>query len=426
MPGGKVCDRNGVVLIEVAVDADGGMLLHYPFRAMGAQLLSNLDPDVLPRNGDTLYLTIDTQMQLAAEGALRKIHRGCAVVMDSANGDILAMASVPSFDPNLPDEDVLETDPAEPRRNRALTARTPGATFLPITMLAGLGAGFRNFPHECTGSIPVGGRTMNCWIKGSDLGRHGNQTFQDGMRNSCNTFFYQLGIAAGGEKIRSVAMLLGLGKATGIPVRDEGAGLVAGVEWLRKHRPKDHWTDAHTANTAIGQGYLLATPLQLTAMAATIGNGGSVNQPRLVDRIVHENGTVSRPPSTPAVRLEEAGIGKDDVEIVRQSMMGCVNEPMGNARKAVTPGFLIGGRTGTAQFWSGKDKETITSFIGFAASEKNDYAIGVFVEGAKSGGGVAAPLASKILAGLEVPAANSRFTPLEPAKGSLDFVSSVD
>jgi penicillin-binding protein 2 len=429
LPSGKVCDRNGVVLIEVETDANGGAKLDYPLGALGAQMLRGLDPAVLPRNGDTLHLTIDVQAQLAAENALRKIHRGCAVVMDSMSGDILAMASVPSFDPNNPDLATLEADPTEPLRNRALSANaSPAATFLPITMLAGLAAGLRDFQHECTGVMQVDGRPMRCWINArGNPGAHGKQTFRDGMRNSCNIFFYQLGIAAGPEKICSVAMQLGLGKQTGIPVRDEEAGIVPNTEWLKKHYPKEEWSAGSTARLAIGQGYLLATPLQMTAMAGTIGNGGIVTRPRLIDRIVHADGRVSRPEATKEGGLDEVGILKGDVEVVRKAMIAVVNDSGGTGSRAATPDFVVGGRTGTSQFWRQQTtRDNNTAFVAFAESEKGHYAVGVFVEGAQSGGGVAAPLASKILANLEVPVPPEKLKPLEPAKGSLDFVGSVE
>lgn len=429
LPHGKVCDRNGVVLIEVGADANGAAKLGYPLGALGAQMLRGLDPAVLPRNGDTLHLTIDVQAQLAAENALRKIHRGSAVVMDSTSGDILAMASVPSFDPNNPDLAALAADPTEPLRNRALSANSsPGATFLPVTMLAGLATGLRDFQHECTGVMQVDEGPMRCWINArGNPGAHGKQTFRDGMRNSCNIFFYQLGIAAGSEKICSVAMQLGLGKQTGISVRDEEGGIVPNTEWLKKHYPNEEWSAVSTAMLSIGQGYLLATPLQMTAMAGTIGNGGIITRPRLIDRMVGANGQSSLPETAEERRLDEVGIVPGDVEIVREAMLAVVNEPGGTGQRAATRGFVVGGRTGTSQIWrQHTTRDEITAFVGFAQSENRNFAVGVFVEGAKSGGNVAAPLASQILAALEMPAAAEELKPLEPAKGSLDFILSVD
>lgn len=428
LPRGKVCDRNGVVLIEVGPDAKGGAKLGYPLGALGAQVLRGLDSAVLPRNGDTLHLTIDVQAQLAAENALRRIHRGSAVVMDSVSGDILAMASVPSFDPNNPDLAALEADPTEPLRNRALSANAPpGATFLPVTMLAGLAAGLRDFQHECTGSFDVGQRTvMRCWVASRGEGGHGREGFHEGMRNSCNTFFYSLGIAAGPEKICAVAKQIGLGAKTGIPVRDEQAGLVPDTEWFKKHYPKQEWTDRHTASLGIGMGYILVSPLQMTVVAAAMGNGGKVVRPRLIDRTIGTDGKVNRPEVPEGRGFSEVGVLPSDVEIVHRAMLAVVNESGGSGSKAATPGFSIGGRTGTSQFFRGKDTDTVAGFVAFADSDRGHYAVGVFVEGAQSGGGVAAPLASKILASLEVPVPPEKLKPLEPAKGSLDFVGSVE
>ena len=161
-------------------------------------------------------------------------------------------------------------------------------------------------------------------------------------------------------------------------------------------------------------------------MAATIGQGGTVIKPRLIERIVHQDGTISRPEPIAPPELEEVGIRKEDVAVVRNAMRNSVNESGGNARKAATPGFLVGGRTGTSQIWRNGLRDSVAAFVGFAESEKNHFAFGVFVLGAKSGGGVAAPLASQILAGLEAPVGQNELTPRDPAKGSFDFVESGD
>ena len=419
---GRVCDRNGIVLMEVGKGTEGTRIFNYPLKALGAQLLSGLDPAILPQPGETVYLTIDARAQAAAEKALRAVSRGCAVVMDSDNGDILAMASVPSFDPNARDLSVLKNDPTDPLRNRAISAVPPGATFLPVTALAGLAAGLRGFQQDCTGSVLIGNRMMKCWIADKD-GGHGRQGLAEGMKNSCNTFWYQYGVATGIVKIDSIASLLGLGLLTGIPLKDEAPGVIPGTEWLKKINPRAEWTDGLTANTAIGQGDVLVTPLQMTVVAAAIGNEGSIWQPRLVDRIVRRDGKMTETKKTIRARLADAGIPRQDVEIVRESMRQSVNESDGNARKAATPGFAVAGRTGTSQIWRSGQRDNVTAFIGSADSAKGHYAFSVFVEGAKSGGGVAAPLAARILAGLE---SKEKPAAMDPAVGSFNFVDAVE
>ncbi len=422
---GTVCDCNGLPLILVRAGSAGSVQSEYPLKALGAQLLSDLSPTALPRNGEKVFLTIDARIQAIVEETLRKVGRASAVVINAENGDILAMASVPSFDPNDPDRKKLEQDPTLPLRNRALHASSPGATFLMVTALAGLAAGNRDFAHDCSGSTILGDRVMNCWI--GDKGRgHGQETLREGFKNSCNTFFYTYGIAAGQERLSDMARLLGLGRTSGIPVGDEAPGLVPGPAELKKMSPREAWTDGCTANAAIGAGLVQATPLQMTSVAATIGNGGTVHQLRLVDRVVRRDGNDFRPERKILARLSEEGVSADDLQILRSAMESSVNESGGNARKGDAPGFRVGGRTGTAQIWRSGTKDSITAFVCFAKSEKATFGVGVFVFGAKSGGGVAAPLAARILTGIADPESHNDPMPFEAAAGGFHFVEAID
>jgi penicillin-binding protein 2 len=234
---GRICDRNGVVLVRVNRLPDGaGLFLTYPLGAFAAQMLRDLEPRLVPRHGETVYLTIDASVQMAAEQALRSVHRGTVVLMSPETGDILAMASVPSFAPSRGGFSELEKDPTAPLVNRAVKAYAPGATFLPITLLAGLSAGLKDFSHDCTGSRQFGDKVMRCWIANKE-GGHGPQTLSDGMKNSCSTFFYECAIAAGPEELEDTASALGLGRVTGIPLQHEASGVVAGPASLAKISP---------------------------------------------------------------------------------------------------------------------------------------------------------------------------------------------
>lgn len=435
---GKVFDRNGVLLMEIEREGVGRVSRNYPLKAFAAQLLHDLNPAVLPEPGEILYLTIDARAQMAVELALRAVPRGCAILLDPQNGDVLAMASVPSFDPGAFDEVVLRQDETDPLRNRALSAYAPGAIFLPVTGLAGLARHGTSFQHDCTGSLSFGSRTMNCWIAAKG-GGHGKQTLAEGMKNSCNTFFYALGADIGPGPMTAMAQRLGWGRVSGLPLRGEAPGLVAIQSYLRSIRPKPKlpssfrdlpdWSRRSlewlrppwTANMVIGQGDVLATPLQMASFAATLGNGGDVHQLRLIDRKVRPGGQEEIPPVVVVARLADAGLTAGEVSVVRDALLASVNAPDGNAQKGKAPGLLVGGRTGTAQFWRNGQKDSHTAFIGFAYSGDKQYAFCVFVQGAKSGGSVAAPLAVRILTSLD------KFEPaaLEPASGSFRFTDAL-
>jgi penicillin-binding protein 2 len=414
---GKVCDRNGVVLMEVERGSDGKVTKRYPFKALAAHLLYGLN--VLPEGGETIYLTIDSRVQMAAERTLRVVSRGCAVVVDPKSGDVLAMASVPSFDPGAFDEAALRADETEPLLNRAASAYCPGATFLPVTALAGLRQGLRDFSNDCTGLFPIGNKVMKCWIadKGSS---HGVQKLPEALKNSCGPFFFAYGIAAGPEAIISTAEVYGLGKLSGLPLREEATGLVSVKKYLAEASPNETWSDGYTANTAIGQGMVLVTPLQMASFAANLAKGGDLKKLRLVERIVRRDGSVSREEPAVLATVEDSGLQESDLETVREAMRTSV-APGGNAQKGAIPGFKVGARTGVSQFWRNGKRDNQTWFVGFAASAKEDYVFCVMVQGAKSGGGVAAPLAARIISS----ALKEEAAPLEAAAGSFDRVDQL-
>ena len=418
---GEVCDRNGVLLMEVEWKENGTASRRFPLQAFAAHLLSDLRDEVLPKPGETVFLTLDARAQMAAETSLRSVPRGCAIVVDPANGDVLAMASVPSFDPAAFNDPALQNDETEPLRNRATSAYAPGALYLPVTLLAGISAGLASFEYTCTGSRQFGDKVMRCWMA-SKGGDHGSQKLADGLKNSCNTFFYSLAVATGPEKIAFMAEALGLGKPTGLPLKTEAPGVLGDPQFLAQINPLEKGSDRYTANMGIGQGSVLATPLQMASLAATLANGDDVRPLRLIDRVVSADGRTVSPEKRSWMSLRELGVGPDDFSIIRAGLLASVNDERGNARKGRIPGFLVGGRTGTAQFWHNGRKDNHTAFLGFAESEKSRYALCVFVQGAKYGGGVAAPLAARMISLIE----KSEPAPLEPAKGSFEFVAELE
>jgi penicillin-binding protein 2 len=397
-----------------------------------------------PKAGNNVYLTIDARIQYLVERALRdaSIGRGAAVVVNPNNGEILAMASVPSYDPNtfIPsiasdDWRTLTGDATDPLTNRAVQGYAPGSIYKPITALAGLRAGIpatRTF--TCSGGVQYGNKYMKCWIAGK--GTHGPLTLPDALKHSCNAFFYQWGNAAGIDQIDAVGDALGLGKKTGVPLSGESSGVLPGPGWLKTNHPSDRWSDGHTANVSIGQGYVLATPLQMAMATATIANRGISYEPRLVQRVLDADGKdVYDPdsgklvvPHEPNVRadLHHAGITDAQIEAVREGMRRVVAE--GTGKRAQIKGEAIAGKTGTAQFWRGDVKDNHTWFIAFAPYDKPKYALCVLVQGAKSGGGVSAPIAQRIME--QCLAMDRGFEPtvaaLTPAAGSFTPIEMVD
>ena len=400
---------------------------------------------IQPIPGDDVYLTIDARIQTIAENALRVVGRGAAVVVDPKTGDVLAMASVPSFDPNqfIPSIDQedwkkLVEDDTNPLTNRAILAYAPGSTFKTITALAGLVMGKGNNKYTCTGGVTYGNRYMHCWI-GQKGGQHGTLDLEGGLKNSCNSYFFQYGNAAGIDAIDKVAGAVGIGQKTGAPLSNEQAGVLPGKEWMALHRPRERWSDAQTANTSIGQGDVLASPLQMAMVAATLANGGTCYYPRMIDRVVDQKGQDAVDPDTgklvatgPHVRVQLADLGlqPDQIEHVRHGMWRVVNDQGGTATHAKLKDYELAGKTGTAQFWRNGIKDNHTWFICFAPYKEPKYAICVFIQGAQGGGVTAGPLAAKIMDECLALDDNRHYEvavkPLEPAKGNFTFIKNID
>ncbi len=398
-----------------------------------------------PKQGNNVYLTIDARIQYITERALRAVGRGAAVVINPKNGDILAMATVPSYDPNtfIPSVSidawkVLTDDETDPLTNRAIQSYAPGSTYKVPIALAGLRAGIpasRTF--NCSGGVTYGSKYMKCWIAAKG-GSHGNLALADALKQSCNAFFYQYGNAAGIDNIVAVGEQLGLGKKSGIPLTGESPGILPSPNWLKMISPTVRWSQGYTANTSIGQGFVLASPLQMAMVTATVANRGISYQPRLVLRVTDQQGNDVVDPETgklvappePVVRadLRAGGVTPEQIEQVRRGMWKVVEEAGGTGKRAQIKGIEVAGKTGTAQFWRGTKQDNHTWFITFAPYDDPQYAVCVMVQGAKSGGGVSAPIAQKIME--ESFALEKGYDPglvkLEPAKGSFAQIEAVD
>ena len=364
-----------------------------------------------PQSGGNVILTIDARLQMIVEEALRSVGRAAAVVVDPNNGNILAMASVPSFDPNtfIPsikskDWDALRKNEANPLINRAVSAFPPGSTFKLVTALAGLRKGVGAQHFNCSGGVSYGDHYFKCWI-GEKGGAHGTLGLSDAIKVSCNAFFYQFGNAAGINAIDETGETLGLGQASGIEVTGEQPGILPGPEWMKINYPREKWTSAYTANVSIGQGFDLVSPLQLAMVYATVANGGVSYYPRLVKNVVDSEGhpllDEKRQPvisQTPKLHGDlRHDFSPEQIELARRGLWKVVNEGGGTGGKARLPNVQVAGKTGTAQAMTDGKKDTIAWFACFAPYDNPKYTIAVMVQGGAHGGSVAAPIATRIL-----------------------------
>ena len=368
--------------------------------------------------GNNVYLTLDARVQMIVEQALRhpSLGRAAAVVIDPNNGDILGMGSVPSFDPNIFIPSItadawknLNDDEAVPLVSRAVSGFPPGSTFKIITALAGLGKGLGGNSYNCPGGIQYGDHFFKCWIA-EKRGSHGTLGLTDALKVSCDCFFYQYGNAASIEAMDHIGKILGIGEPHDLGLADDKAGTMPGPEWMRMKYPQLKWTTAHTANVTIGQGYVLASPLQMAMAYACVANGGIAYEPRLVRTVLtpdgqpalDENGQVAVP-DQPKIRGDlRKELTKEQIDLVRQGLWKVVNERGGpggggTGGKAKLANVVVAGKTGTAQATDRGKKEHIAWFCSFAPFDKPRYAICTMVENGEHGGSVAAPIATRIL-----------------------------
>ena len=351
--------------------------------------------------------------QAIAEEAMRAVSRGGAVVIDPNNGNVLAMASVPSFDPNtfIPsikakDWKLCRRTKADPLVNRAISALPPGSTFKLITALAGLRGG-KNLAaarYNCSGGVSYGDHYFKCWISAKG-GGHGTIGLADALKVSCDSYFYQYANAAGIHCIDAIGKMMGIGEGSGLQLSGEQTGNMPGPEWMQIHHPQERWSLAQTANVSIGQGYTLVSPLQLAMAYAAAANGGTCYYPRLIEKVsirterpvVDEQG---KPVSfAPRIRGDlRREVSPKDIELVRKGLWKVVNEDGGTGGRARMKDVVVAGKTGTAQATDRGHEENVAWFTCFAPFDHPKYVIAVMVQGASGHGGeVAGPIAVRIL-----------------------------
>jgi penicillin-binding protein 2 len=384
--------------------SDGGRQLEVD--AMGRVLRTA--SEVIPTVGDSLVLTIDLDMQKAAEEAFGE-QAGAAIAMDVNTGEILAYVSKPDYNPadfaeGLSAKQWKEylADSRHPLENKALKGQyPPGSTFKIIMALAGLEEGLidANTSVLCNGSYTVGNRTFRCWQKRG----HGTVNLKKALRESCDVFFYKLGERLGVDKIALYASKFGLGAPLGIGMENEKGGLIPTSSWKEKRFGKK-WMRGETMSVSIGQGYVLTTPLQLASMISTVANEGTIYKPRLVKRIIDPEGGVIKE-LHPEVLRKVTGIRPSSYRLVKEGLFAVVNEPGGTGGMAKLNEVAVAGKTGTSQVVKQHARggylpyqyRDHALFVAFAPYEKPEVAVAVIVEHGEHGASSAAPIAGKIL-----------------------------
>ena len=306
-----------------------------------------------PASGNNLIVTLDLELQKVAEAAFQE-YRGALVALDPRTGDVLALVSRPGFDPNLfvdgidpQNWDALNNSPARPLNNRALRGQyPPGSTIKPFMALAALEYRKRtpDFTISDPGYFSLAGVTHR-WRDWKKEG-HGHVNLHRSLVVSCDTYYYQLAVDLGIDAIHDYLSRFGLGEKTGIDIEGELPGLAPSQAW-KWNRFKQKWYAGDTVSIGIGQGYMLATPLQLAAMTATLANGGTPVHPRLL-KAVQNARTMEITPMDPVLG-EKIAIRPEHLELVRSAMVG-VTSPGGTAVKAgAGAAYAIAGKTGTVQ-----------------------------------------------------------------------------
>ena len=386
--------------------------------------------------GNNLRLTVDAGLQAKAVELLGE-ETGAVVALDPFSGRVLALASTPSFDPNLFITGMtarqwagLVNDERRPMHNRAISgAYPPGSTYKVITLMAGLEEGVVNQETllYCPGFYSFGNRDFWCWKRGG----HGPVKAVQALAESCDVYCYRVGEQLGVDRLAYYARSGGLGAITGIGLDGEAKGLVPTMEWKKKRTGRP-WTKGETLSVAIGQGYNLATPLQMASLMAAVANGGVLYRPQVAER-------VERPDHSVAHRFAPEVLGRlpaspKNLAIIRQGLWEVVNTRNGTAWAARSERYGIYGKTGTAQVVGRKDRE---NFLNQTSSHRRfqdhawftafctpkglpGIAVAVIVEHGGHGASTAAPVARDLILEymrMSDPSADDEKAPSEAAAG---------
>ena len=356
------------------------------------------------KQGEDLQVTLDLRLQEYSLNLLNSHRAGSIVVMNIENGHVLCMASTPSYNPNKiikkPNRDYWQSilknnlSPLTFRSIQGLYA--PGSTFKMIVAIAGLYYGVidTNTKHFCNGKITLGERLYHCWKTNG----HGSMNVDSAVKESCDVFFYEISKKIGIDRIAKVAKDFGLGKTYDIPLNNQKLGIVPSKSW-KKEKLGESWYPGETLISAIGQGFVLANPLQLANMTAIIASEGNIIEPKIINDKINKN-------------FDNLKKYKDAIKIIKKSMFKVVNEAKGTAFKSKSDDVIFSGKTGTSQVrritvaeresedfrkkeveWKKRDHAL---FVGYMPYDKPKYAISVVIEHGGSGASTAAPIAKQI------------------------------
>lgn len=387
--------RRGRRLVEV--DASGRTL----------KVIQKLNPTP----GANLFLTIDSRLQQAAQDALGD-QSGAVVALDPNNGEILAMASMPTFNQSdfidgiSPEKwKELLDNPLNPLENKAISGQyPPGSTYKIISAAAALEENAVTLDERliCRGGYPFGNRVFHCWNRGG----HGAVDMHNSLKQSCDIYYYEVSRRVGVDNLAKYARMFGLGMAPGVGIGNEKEGLVPTKEWKKKKigRP---WRPGETLPVVIGQGYNLASPLQMAQVVAVAANSGTLYRSHIVKKIVDNDGETVKE-YQPEI-IHKLNFKPETFPAIRKGLYAVVNEPGGTARRARLEDVVVCGKTGTAQVVSLSKHKGIPKkdlpykyrdhawFVAFAPYEKPEIAVAVLVEHGGGGSVAAAPIAKQVI-----------------------------
>ena len=364
--------------------------------------------EVPSRTGGTVHTSLDADLQKAAQEAIGN-RAGAVIALAPKTGEVLAFYSAPAFDPNAfargirrADWQALNGDPRKPMQNKGLQGTyAPGSTVKPFLALAALEEKVQDTGRtvSCPGSFRLGNRVFRCWKEKG----HGTVDMYRAVVQSCDVFFYTLGLRLGPDRLAKVEKEAGLGTITGIDLPGERRGLVPDTEW-KQTVMKDRWYEYESVILGIGQGAVHLTPLEMAVGYAAIATGGQVMRPRVATKVVRMDGkTEERPPEL----LRAVPWNAQNVEFVRKALAGVVND-YGTGGAAKLPGITVGGKTGTAQVASMKGKMIKSEdlpyqirdhawFVAFAPVEDPQICVAAMVEHGGHGGSAAAPIVKAVM-----------------------------
>jgi len=345
--------------------------------------------------GANVHLTIDAKIQEAVEEGLRTSPsgQGGAVVLDPRDGRVLALASSPDYDPNI----FLLPEWHEGKKgigsidefNRALAGTYPAASTFKMIVGAALFETTQVDPKEsvfCPGRFTLGNRTFRCWERKG----HGRQDWFGGLKNSCDVYFYTMGLRATGSAIERYSRIFGLGQKTGIDLRGEKAGLLFGPQ-ARKKKNRG-WYDGDTVNLSIGQGALLVTPIQMAVAMSAIANGGTLYRPYYAERVEYPDGRQAGADEPLAVG--QVGLSDRTWGLIKDGMRLVVKE--GTGRRVDIDGLIVHGKTGTGENPLGEDHAWFVAFAG-PEGEEPSVALSILVQHGGHGSSAAGPIARRAL-----------------------------